>query len=96
MMRESDYSLFSYGKYLGIEALQTTITRTLPPVRIRSSIGHDDYFMSCCSRAVKDLAVVLFAPNARAALDAVLAKGIFASDDVTFSKTGLKYVSLIS
>lgn len=85
---ESDYSLFSYGKYLGIEALSNHDNENIAAGTDSVLDRTRRLFYVCCSRAVKDLAVVLFAPNARAALDAVLAKGIFASDDVHVLEDG--------
>ena len=79
---EGDYNLFSYGKYFGI---------TAPSERDRENVdeGKDSVidrtrrlFYVCCSRAVQDLAVALFVPDAKAASEAVVAKGIFARNDV--------------
>lgn len=39
-------------------------------------------FYVCCSRAVQDLAVVLFAPNVAAAKQVSQEKGLFANDDI--------------
>ena len=36
----------------------------------------------CCSRSLKDLAVILFATDTQAATQAVLATGIFQQDEV--------------
>jgi DNA helicase-2/ATP-dependent DNA helicase PcrA len=79
---ESEYNLFSYGKYLGIEALSDRDKENVAAGTDSVLDRTRRLFYVCCSRAVKDLAVVLFAPNVRAACDAVLAKGIFAPDDV--------------
>lgn len=79
---ESEYNLFSYGKYLGIETLSDRDNENIAAGTDSVLDRTRRLFYVCCSRAVKDLAVVLFAPNVRAARDAVLAKGIFASDDV--------------
>ena len=79
---ESEYSLFSYGKYLGIEALSARDNENIA-AGIDSVLDRTRrLFYVCCSRAAKDLAVVLFAPNVESAREAVLAKGIFASEDV--------------
>jgi len=79
---ESEYNLFSYGKYLGIEALSDRDNENVAAGTDSVLDRTRRLFYVCCSRAVKDLAVVLFAPNVRAARDAILAKGIFASDDI--------------
>jgi DNA helicase-2/ATP-dependent DNA helicase PcrA len=79
---ESEYSLFSYGKYLGIEALSDRDNENIAAGTDSVLDRTRRLFYVCCSRAVKDLSVVLFAPNVQNARKAVLAKGIFASDDV--------------
>jgi DNA helicase II / ATP-dependent DNA helicase PcrA len=79
---ESEYNLFSYGKYLGIEALSDRDNENIAAGTDSVLDRTRRLFYVCCSRAVRDLAVVLFAPNVRTAHDAVLAKGIFAPDDV--------------
>lgn len=79
---ESDYSLFSYGKYLGIEALSDHDNENVAAGTDSVLDRTRRLFYVCCSRAVKDLAVVLFTPDVRTAREAVLAKNIFASDDV--------------
>jgi DNA helicase-2/ATP-dependent DNA helicase PcrA len=79
---ESEYRLFSYGKYWGLEALSDT-DRAHIAAHEDSVLGRTRrLFYVCCSRAVKDLAVVFFVPNVTAAQTAVLAKGIFRSEDV--------------
>jgi DNA helicase-2/ATP-dependent DNA helicase PcrA len=79
---ESEYRLFSYGKYWGIEALSDTDRENIA-ANEDSVLGRTRrLFYVCCSRAVRDLAVVFFVPNVVAAHAAVLAKGIFAAEDV--------------
>lgn len=79
---ESQYTLFSYGKYFGIEPLsdrdQQNIVEGVDSVVDRTR----RLFYVCCSRAVQDLAVVLFVPDVRAAADILIAKGLFEPDDV--------------
>ncbi|MBZ4415520.1 UvrD-helicase domain-containing protein [Myxococcus sp. RHSTA-1-4] len=82
---ESDYNLFSYGKYFGSAPLserdqkisreggESVISRTRR------------LFYVCCSRATQDLAVVLFAPDVERANKAVASKGIFPRNDVYVS-----------
>ena len=79
---ESDYNLFSYGKYFGLEPLSDTDQENL-------AAGNDSVlgrtrrlFYVCCSRAVRDLAVVFFVPNIAVARDVVIAKGTFEPNDV--------------
>jgi len=79
---ESEYRLFSYGKYFGFEPLSNTDQEHLA--------AHEDsvidrtrrLFYVCCSRAVKDLAVVVFVPNVITAEAAVRAKAFFREQDV--------------
>ena len=85
---ESEYSLFSYGKYLGIDVLSARDNENIAAGMDSVLDRTRRLFYVCCSRAVKDLAVVLFAPNTRTAQEAVLAKGIFASDDVLILEDG--------
>ncbi|UFS72478.1 UvrD-helicase domain-containing protein [Geomonas sp. RF6] len=79
---ESHYTLFSYGKYFGIEPLsdkdQENIQDGVDSVVDRTR----RLFYVCCSRAVQDLAVVLFVPDVRAATEALIARGYFERDDV--------------
>jgi DNA helicase-2/ATP-dependent DNA helicase PcrA len=79
---EGAYNLFSYGKYFGFTELSNTD-------RNNEAIGEDSVisrtrrlFYVCCSRAVRDLAVILVAPDVAAAREAVRAKGLFEPADV--------------
>lgn len=79
---ESEYRLFSYGKYWGLEALSETDQAHID-AHEDSVLGRTRrLFYVCCSRAVKDLAVAFFVPNVSAAQDAIAAKGIFHPEDV--------------
>jgi DNA helicase II / ATP-dependent DNA helicase PcrA len=79
---ESEYRLFSYGKYWGIEPLSDTDRENIA-AHEDSVLGRTRrLFYVCCSRAVMDLAVIFFAPNTAAAQAAVLAKGVFQQEDV--------------
>ena len=79
---ESEYRLFSYSKYWGIESPSAT--------DLQHIANHEDsvigrtrrLFYVCCSRAIKDLAGVFFAPNVASALTAIAAKGIFRPEDI--------------
>jgi DNA helicase-2/ATP-dependent DNA helicase PcrA len=79
---EADYNLFSYGKYFGITALSE---------KDQENIANGDdsvlgrtrrLFYVCCSRAVQDLAVVLFAPDVQQAREAIVRKGLFVNNDI--------------
>lgn len=79
---ESDYNLFSYGKYFGLEPLSDTDQENIAAGK-DSVLGRTRrLFYVCCSRAVRDLAVVFFVPNVAVARNAVIAKGSFEVDDV--------------
>lgn len=79
---ESDYNLFTYGKYFGLEPLSDTDQENIAMGK-DSVIGRTRrLFYVCCSRAVRDLAVVFFVPNVAVARDAVIAKGSFEPNDV--------------
>jgi DNA helicase-2/ATP-dependent DNA helicase PcrA len=79
---ESDYNQFSYGKYFGITALsekdQKNISNGVDSVISRTR----RLFYVCCSRAVQDLAVVLFASDVYEANDAIIAMGLFDQKNV--------------
>jgi DNA helicase II / ATP-dependent DNA helicase PcrA len=79
---ESNYRQFSYSKYWGIEALSA---RDLENIAAHTDSVLDRtrrLFYVCCSRALQDLAVVFFVPNTQTAHAAVLAKNLFAPEDV--------------
>lgn len=79
---EGAYNLFSYGKYFGFTELSNT-DRNNEATREDSVISRTRrLFYVCCSRAVRDLAVILVAPDVAAARQAVLAKGLFEPADV--------------
>lgn len=74
---EAAYNQYSYGKYLGF-------TQLSPNDQARIDAGEESVldrtrrlFYVCCSRAVKDLAVVLFADDVAAARAAVVAAALF-------------------
>lgn len=79
---EGRHNQFSYGKLFGItppsetdesnlrEGKETTIDRTRRLLYV------------CCSRAVKDLAVVFFADDPAAAHGALVRLGLFPAEDV--------------
>lgn len=78
----SDYTLYSYEKYWGIQALSETDEENLA-AGSDSVLGRTRrIFYVCCSRAVRDLAVVFFVSDVNPAQTAVAAKGIFNPEDV--------------
>lgn len=74
---EAKFHQFSYGKYLGYvrpsEADETKIAAGEDSVIDRTR----RLFYVCCSRAMKDLAVVLFVPDVELARAAVVQKNLF-------------------
>ncbi len=83
---ESKYRLFSYEKFLGIKE---------PTKADREKIesGDDSVFdrtrrllYVCCSRATKDLAVVLYVDDIQGAADEIHSSGLFDVDDVYTSE----------
>ncbi len=77
---EGKYNLFSYGKYFGITTLsdkdKLNIASGLDSVIDRTR----RLFYVCCSRAVKDLAVILFVPDIAAACGALERKAFFPTE----------------
>ncbi len=79
---ESDYNLFSYGKYFGITPLSDRDEENLA-AGVNSVLGRTRrLFYVCCSRAAHDLAVVFFAPDVAKAKAAIAAKALFPAADV--------------
>jgi DNA helicase-2/ATP-dependent DNA helicase PcrA len=79
---EGDYNLFSYGKYFGITPLSATDEKNLAE-GTDSVLGRTRrLFYVCCSRAVQDLAVILFVPDVAAAHRAIEARGLFSAGDI--------------
>lgn len=79
---ESDYNLFSYGKYLGITPLSDQDNQNIGEGKDSILDRTRRLFYVCCSRAVQDLAVVLFVPDVHQARAAVAEKGLFADNDI--------------
>lgn len=79
---EGDYNLFSYGKYFGITPLSATDEKNLAE-GADSVLGRTRrLFYVCCSRAVQELAVILFVPDVAAAHRAIEARGLFSAGDI--------------
>ena len=73
---------FSYGKYLGITPLSEKDQENINDGQ-DSVLGRTRrLFYVCCSRAVTDLAVVIFLPDVDAARAVIEAKGIFPVEDI--------------
>lgn len=75
--QEGRTNTFSYGKYFGVTALSATD-------RANTDEGRDSVidrtrrlFYVCCSRALSDLAVVIFAEDTPIMSEALIAKGFF-------------------
>lgn len=73
---------FSYGKYFGISALSDTDDENI-------ALGLDNVvertrrlFYVCCSRATRDLAVVMFVHDIAQARARVEAAGLFAPEEI--------------
>ncbi|KQX19177.1 MULTISPECIES: UvrD-helicase domain-containing protein [unclassified Sphingomonas] len=74
---EAAYNLYSYGKYLGFTPLSDNDEARIAGGEESVLDRTRRLFYVCCSRAVKDLAVVLFVPDVAAARAAVTAAHIF-------------------
>ena len=81
---EGHYNLFSYGKYFGITELSDTDNNHI-------AAGSDSVidrtrrlFYVCCSRAVQDLAVILFVPDVEAARTALERREFFRDKEIYF------------
>lgn len=78
----SDYTLYSYEKYWGFQALSERDEENVA-AGVDSVLGRTRrLFYVCCSRAVRDLAVVFFVSDLSAAQTAIAEKGIFNPEDV--------------
>lgn len=80
--QEGRTNTFSYGKYFGV-------TEPSDIDRANTAAGKDSVidrtrrlFYVCCSRALSDLAVVIFAEDTARMREALLAKGFFEKDSV--------------
>ncbi|MCW3848111.1 AAA family ATPase [Sphingomonas sp. LB-2] len=74
---EAAYNLYSYGKYLGFTPLSDNDDARIAAGEESVLDRTRRLFYVCCSRAVKDLAVVLFVPDVAAARAAVTAAQLF-------------------
>lgn len=74
---EASYNQYSYGKYLGYTPLSNTDEANIAEGKESVLDRTRRLFYVCCSRAVKDLAVVLFAADVAAARAAVIKAKLF-------------------
>lgn len=79
---EGTHNMFSYGKYLGLAALSSTDEKNRHEGKETVVDRTRKLFYVCCSRATKDLAVVLFTPDVTAAEVAVRKAGYFPEDSI--------------
>jgi DNA helicase-2/ATP-dependent DNA helicase PcrA len=79
---ESDYTLFSYGKYWGLEPLSPSDKKNIADGKDSVLDRTRRLFYVCCSRALHDLAVVLFVADVHRAHTVVLAKNLFPAEDI--------------
>lgn len=80
--QEGRTNTFSYGKYFGV-------TEPSDTDRANTAAGKDSVidrtrrlFYVCCSRALSDLAVVIFAENTAQMYEALIAKGFFEAETI--------------
>ena len=74
---EGTHTHFSYGKYFGYMALSEKDKQNIVEGKESVLDRTRRLFYVCCSRAVKDLAVVLFVPEVAPAREAILQKNLF-------------------
>lgn len=74
---EGSHSQYSYGKYFGYLPLSKTDDVNIAENKDSVIDRTRRLFYVCCSRALKDLAVVMFVPDVAAACAAVLSVGLF-------------------
>lgn len=79
---ESTTNSFSYGKYFGLTPLSDTDKKNISEGKETVVDKTRRLFYVCCSRAVKDLAVVIFAPDVDLVHTTVKAKGYFDATDI--------------
>ncbi|MFF0922796.1 UvrD-helicase domain-containing protein [Rhizobium leguminosarum] len=75
-------TLFSYGKYFGIADLSKTDDENIAEGKDSVIERTRRLFYVCCSRAIQDLAVVMFVADVASAKAAILAKGFFRPEDI--------------
>jgi DNA helicase-2/ATP-dependent DNA helicase PcrA len=79
---EAKYNLFSYGKFFGITPLSDTDKANTAAGKESVLDRTTRLFYVCCSRAVRDLAVVFYVPEDEVAATAEKAKEFFRAQDI--------------
>lgn len=79
---ESTATSFSYGKYLGLTALSDTDAENIANGRDSVIDRTRRLFYVCCSRAVKDLAVVVFHNDVESTRQIIAERGYFLPEDI--------------
>ncbi|MGH8783122.1 hypothetical protein [Paraburkholderia sp.] len=79
---EGAHSHFSYGKYFGLVQLSEKDDENIASGAESVLDRTRRLFYVCCSRAVKDLAVVIFVPDVEQARNAIERTDIFPADAV--------------
>ncbi|CAD7731429.1 ATP-dependent DNA helicase Rep [Xanthomonas hydrangeae] len=74
---EANYRQYSYGKYLGYTPLSENDDEHIAAGEESVLDRTRRLFYVCCSRATKDLAVVIFVPNVEVARAAIIEKKLF-------------------
>ncbi|WP_421570053.1 UvrD-helicase domain-containing protein [Stenotrophomonas sp. PD6] len=85
---EASYRQYSYGKYFGYTPLSDTDEKNIAAGDVSVIDRTRRLFYVCCSRATKDLALVMFVPDVEAAKGAMMRRNLFpkevirGSDDI--------------
>ena len=80
--QEGRTNTFSYGKYFGVTPLSETDQNNLASGKDSVVDRTRRLFYVCCSRAVSDLVVVIFAEDVEVMREAIIQKGFFEADNV--------------
>jgi DNA helicase II / ATP-dependent DNA helicase PcrA len=81
---EGTHVQFSYDKYLGVKPLSAADQRSIAEGRETSIERTRRLFYVCCTRARKDLVVVLFTTDVSAAQSQIERRGLFQTDAIHF------------
>jgi DNA helicase-2/ATP-dependent DNA helicase PcrA len=79
---EGKTNTFSYGKYFGVTELSDTDEKNIAEGKESVIDRTRRLFYVCCSRALKDLAVVVFSDNPEHMRHTLIGKGFFDPEDV--------------
>ncbi|WP_421781236.1 UvrD-helicase domain-containing protein [Kiloniella litopenaei] len=80
--QEGRTNTFSYGKYFGVTPPSATDQEHIDAGRDSVIDRTRRLFYVCCSRALSDLAVIIFAENTVQTHEALLAKGFFENESI--------------